>query len=434
MKIDLKYQPEPKQKEFHDLKSKFRLFIGAWRSGKTYSGCYEALFHCLAFPGNRGLIGRKDYSDMLTTTYETFKSILPTELIQSEVRSPVHILKLNNGSDVIFRGLKDDTGIGSLDLGWFFVDESEEIREAMFNRLGGRLSHLNAACLGWCASNPPNKDHWLYQRFNQDITGDYGEVHADTYQNRKYLPAGYIESLEKYPESWRKKYLHGEYGFTPDGTPFYTGFQEDRHKRQLSYIPSKVMYRNIDYGFRHPGCVWTQFDTKDRYMILAELMGTDITIAKFADRIIAFENQHFPDAKQYISYGDPAGKQVTDKTDQTSEQILLEKGIEVRSKYSEYPQRKELVEGLLSHDIEGMPELVVNESCPIIIDGFLGGYHYPEKIPGHETQHKDEIPYRDGYYEHLMNCMEYGVVNIFSIIKQRETSPYTPQNERYYRR
>lgn len=390
--------------------------MGGWRSGKTYSGCYEALKQSILYPKNYGLIGRKDFTDLRDTTLKTFFDILPQELIRDYNKTEHHLV-LMNGSEIIFRELKDGIGLGSLNLGWFYVDEAEQIDETIFERLKGRLSlaYVGRQC-GWLTSNPPNIDHWLYKQFEKSNDPDYFTVHAMTYENREYLPEGYIIDLEKMPPSWRKKYLEGQYGFTPDGKPFYDGFQEDMHKRQLQHNPEKPILRGWDYGYHHPACVISQIDNNDRWCILKEVMGTDILLDKFADNMIAICNEHYPNC-EFLDYGDPAGNQVNDKSEKTSVAILHSKGIKVHSRKSEYRQRKEIIEKKLGTIINGIPALIVDESCKIIIDGFLGGYHYPMPT---ELKPIVEIPEDDGFYEHLLNALEYIAVNIFSNLSMQK--------------
>lgn len=414
MEIDINYCPKPKQSHFHTSDAKYRLYIGAWRAGKTYAGCNEALKQSILYPGNCGLIGRKDFTDLRDTTIKTFFEICPPELIRNYNKTEHH-LTLVNGSEVLFRELKDDTGLGSLDLGWFYIDEAEEVRESVFDRLKGRLSKTSVKrqC-GWLTSNPPNEDHWLYKQFEKNEDPEFATFHASTYENAEYLPRGYIESLEKLPESWRKKYLEGQYGFTPDGKPFYEGFKEALHKRQLSYTKNKPLIRSWDYGYHHPFCSIHQIDAKGRWLVLKEVMGTDITIEKFGTYMKTACKEWYPDA-EWVDYGDPAGDQKSDKNERTSVEILASMGVFVTSKPSTYRERKEIIERKLATLIDGIPALVVDEGCKLIIDGFLGGYHYRERKPGQAFNPAlFETPYQDGYYEHGLNTVEYFAVNMFT--------------------
>ena len=418
--IDINYNPLPKQIEFHQSIAKYRLYIGAWRAGKTLAGCQEGYKHSYLYPKNCGIIFRKDFTDLRDTTMKTMLEVIPSEDIKDFNKSEHRIL-LQNGSEIYFRHLKDGLKLGSLNLGWFFVDEASEIQEEIFEALKGRLSLKNSACKGWLCSNPPNTDHWLYKTFynNKDI--DYQVFHASTYENEKNLPETYIPDLEKMPESWKKKYLMGEWGFTPEGTPFYQGFKESIHTKDLSDYKPQRIYRIWDYGFHHPACLLLAIDDKGRVLTLKETMGSDVTIQQFGEYIKQRCREWYPSTTEWIDYGDPAGMQKTDKSEKTSVEILASIGIFVSSKQSTFRERKEIIERKLATLIEGIPSLIIDISCKILIDGLLGGYHYPARK--HNQGYNPavyEVPTKDGFYEHICNCLEYFMVNTFTGAESKE--------------
>lgn len=391
--------------------------MGAWRAGKTYAGCQEALKLSYLYPNNLGLIGRKDFTDLRDTTIKTFFEICPEDFIKNYNKTEHH-LTFVNGSEILFRELKDAIGLGSLDLGWWYIDEGEEVEEQIFERLKGRLSRQNVdKTCGWITSNPPNEDHWIYKQFELNDDADYFTIHASTYENREYLPTGYIEDLEKLPSSWRKKYLEGQYGFTPDGTPYYQGYQEISHRKNLKWNPTLPLHCGWDSGKRHPAFVVTQWDNS-HWKILGEILGTDVTIYDFVDReIVPYLNQKFPNA-HCVHHAGPEFLQKNDKSDSTSYKILSSKGIHLNIRHSEYSLRKELIEAKLNTLVGGIPALLVDTSCKIISDAFLGGYRYPNKKAGQEYGQKFELPFQDGFYEHCMEALERIAVNLFSPIKQ----------------
>lgn len=391
------------------------MYIGAWRAGKTFAGCQEALKKSILYPGNCGLIGRKDFTDLRDTTLKTFLEVCPEDFIQTYNKTEHHIVFVN-GSELYFRELKDGAGLGSLNLGWFYIDEAEEIEEGIFERLKGRLSLKNAGkTSGWLTTNPPNENHWIFRQFELSHDIDYFTVHASTYENKEYLPTGYIEDLEKLPSSWRKKYLEGHYGFTPDGVPYFQGYQEYLHKRTLDWNSSLPLHCGWDSGRRHPAFVATQWDGK-YWKILAEILGSNIGIEQFVDtQVIPLINTKFKGAN-CIHYGGPEYLQVNDKSDYTSNQILQSKGIRLHIKHSEYSLRKQIIEKKINSIIDGAPCLQVDNSCRIINDGFLGGYRYPTLREGQEAGIKKDLPWKDGFYDHLHEALQYIAVNLFSPI------------------
>jgi len=271
-------------------------------------------------------------------------------------------------------------------------------------------------------SEAPNDDHWLSlvtDPSKEEYDPDIGKWELSTYENWANLPKAYTGSLESMPNAWKKKYLFGRTGFIPDGKPFYDGFSEKLHVGEFEFNPNRQLVLGWDFGYHHPCLIVSQMDSHDRWLILKVYLGHDITIDKFADSMTAALNQDFPDGKfSNLNFGDPACKQVNDKSEDTSWKIMCSKGYLVYYRTSEYRLRKEIIESKLSKIIHGKPALMVDRRCTIVIDGFLGGYHYPLRKPGQEAKIRFEAPFKDGYYEHPMNALEYIAVNSFSPIQR----------------
>lgn len=200
------------------------------------------------------------------------------------------------------------------------------------------------------------------------------------------------------------------------GTPFYGGFRPDIHVGTFVYNKDRELLIGWDFGYVHPAVVVTQLDDKDRWIILRERLGSNITIDVFADHIIAMLNQEFPSSR-LRHFGDPACMQVNDKSEFTTWQILRNKGIFVVFRQSEYRRRKEIIEQKLHTLHDGKPCLMVDSSCKIFIEGFQGGYHYPTPNETQQVTKKFEMPFKDGYFDHCFNALEYIAVNVFSPIK-----------------
>jgi hypothetical protein len=363
---------------------------------------------------------------------DKFFEILPIELLadKNEQYHYYDILTYPEGkSRIYFNNLKDLGGLGSQEFAIIVITEAHQITEQMYRALKRRCRQENMPVMILMESEAPNENHWLsqitdknYDNFDPDIE----KWEISTYENWDNLPLAYRGSLESMPESWKKKYLYGHTGFIPDGKPYYAGYKEHIHGGEFEYIPKKDIILGWDFGFHHPACLVTQFDTQDRWALLREFVGNDITIDKFGDFVKAQLNIFYPDAS-FIHYGDPAVTQSNDKSEKTSWEILDSKGITIRYKQSTYRERKEIIEGKLSTLIGDRPALRVDtRNCKTINEGFLGGYHYPVQRAEQQFEDRFELPYKDGFYEHIMNAMEYIAVNLFSPIKERKQERRQP--------
>jgi hypothetical protein len=431
--------PNPTQKKVLDWVDRIRklpeterdhifvLYIqGGVGSGKTRSYIAVAQEMLIEIPGLRALWGRWDLKDLTLSIVDKFFELTPPELLGERSKQyNWYDVKQNGGghSRIYFNGLKDLTGLGSQEFGLILVNEVHEITENTYRALKRRCRQAGVLNIILMEGEAPNEGHWLQRLTNpadESYDSDIEMWQLSTYENWDNLPTAYRGSLEGMPEAWKRKYLFGKFGFQPDGKPFYLGFYEHSHTGEFEWIHSKPLLLGWDFGFHFPACIITQIDQQDKWIWLREIIGRDVTIDKFADRVLSILNSHYPNA-EIIHYGDPAVIQVNDKSELTSWQILQSKGIQLYYRQSTYRDRKEIIEGKLSKLINGKPSLMLDTRyCRTAVEGFLGGYHYPEHKQGVAFADKFEMPFKDGYYEHIMNSGEYISVNVFSPIKIRQ--------------
>lgn len=397
--------------------------------GKTRSFMAPVVEMLTEIHGIRILWGRQDFKDLKLSIMDKFFEIIPPEVIQrrNEQYSWYDIStegEISPPARIYFNGLKDLTGLGSQEFAVIVINEVHEITEQIYRALKRRCRQEGMPIMILMEGEAPNDNHWLANLTNpshESYDPDIEMWTISTYENWDNLPLAYRGSLETMPESWKMKYLMGKFGFQPAGKPYYSGYKEIIHAHELEWIPDRDLICGWDFGYHHPACLITQIDFQDRWCWLREIIGTDTTIDKFADKVKQEINLYYPNSN-CIHFGDPACIQKNDKSEFTSWQILASKGINIHYKTSEYRLRKEIIEHKLSLLVAGKPSLIVDRRyCKIANDGFLGGYHYPEMKPGQQINQKFEQPFKDGFYEHVMNSGEYIAVNMFSPIVSRRS-------------
>lgn len=404
-----------------DIQSIPVLYVqGGNGSGKTRALLAPAVEMLTQIPNLRMLWGRADFKDLKLSVMDKFFEIMPPELILGRNATYHYYDILANAEGltarIYFNGLNDLSGLGSQEFAVIIITEAHEITEQTYRVLKRRCRQAGKHCMILMESEPPNEAHWLSDLTNpqrENYDPDVEKIEVSTYENWDNLPEAYKGSLESMPEAAKRKYLLGKTGFNVEGKPYYQGFDHIMHTGEFEHIKGKELLVGWDFGFHFPAVIITQLDLHDRWIWLKEIMGRDITIDKFADQVIAILNQEYPECRK-IHAGDPAAWQVNDKSEFTSWQILKQKGIHLITRQSSYRQRKEIIEGKLNRLSGNKPMLLVDKRrCPIAVDGFLGGYHYPEKRANQQFEGKFELPFKDGFYEHIMNAAEYIAVNIF---------------------
>lgn len=409
------YMPEPHQQEIHDAieKNRFLWVNGGFRSGKTRAFIEEDIEACHRFPGMVILITRKFHEDIKGTVKQDFYEAVDPRLI-AWTEDERNICHFRNGSKVIFRGLYTRSSLqrsklGGLNVGRVHVEEASEITLNDFLDLQGRLSltsipeHQRKI---YCNANPPTADHWAFQMFEQGRKdGLYACLKVSTRMNAKHLPASYISDMEESYGSqpgWLSRFFDGHWGFTPKGDPVYQ-FSDIYVDDKLDWNRGLPIYRCWDFGWAHPAVVWMQVGVDREVNILREKLGSKIYLKNFAAEILKITNDEFPNA-EIIDICDDAGKQ--HKDDGRPSIDILENDFHLRMRYRQsfVQEGIELIQAKMREMVGGRPAFKINGvKCPITIEGFRGGY----------CRDGDEI-IKDGYYEHTMDCIREGFVNIFA--------------------
>lgn len=410
---------------------------GGVGSGKTRGLLAPACEMLLELPGLRMFWGRQDFNDLKLSAMDLFFQIMPQELIARKNEQyhwyDIHTVHAENAKEkrqglsrIYFNGLKDLSGLGSQEFGVIIITEVLETSEQAYRTLKRRCRQAGFPVMILMEGEPPNEGHWLTRLTDpskEEYDADIEKWELSTYENWDNLPAAYRGSLESMPAAWKRKYLYGKPGFIPKGRPFYEGFKEEHHTGWFDWDPTKPLIVGWDFGFHHPAVSFHQ--THDRWLIHRELMGAEISIRPFAKQVKALLNTHYPNAV-IKCFGDPACRQANDQSEKTSWQICKEEGFHILCRGSDYRTRKEIIDQKFSTFRNGKSAVSVHTRCKTIIEGFLGGYHYPEENHDREINRKYELPFHDNFYSHLMNTVEYVAVNTWKPVARHtnQDKPY----------
>ena len=379
------------------------------------------------YPGVRILIGRKDFNDLRLSTMESWREVRDKVFVLHEDKQE-HREEWVNGSQIFFRELKDLEGLGGQEFGVILVSEPYELDQDLYHRLKGRLSQKGMPHMLLLEGNPPNEGHWLHKLVHGDDKTpkdpDVTFFQVATDENKAMLPQGYWNSMQNAPVSWQKKYRLGEFGFTPEGQPVYDLFKEHIHVHTCPIIPQRQGIRSWDSGVRHPACLWAQTTPQGQLFIQYEWLGMEISLAEFAKGVTLRTNEYYASNQLIVDYGDPAMFARSPQTGKSDAQLLQENhSIQFRGRQSTHQERKSLIDKKLSELVNGSPAVIIHPRCKTLIDGLLGGYHYPKREEGKPFSHVHEIPKKDGFFEHLCNAFEYLIINTYGT-NQSTTQDY----------
>ncbi len=175
------------------------------------------------------------------------------------------------------------------------------------------------------------------------------------------------------------------------------------HVRPVEYDANLPLYRSLDFGFANPFvCLWIQIDSEGVVRMIDEYVRTRATIdvhaAELKTRIPGGES------RVIATFCDPAGAGANDVTGTSAVRELRSLGINVRYRRSGIAEGIESIRRAI-RDGAGKSRFIVSPKCARLIEA-LTCYHYPDTPTG------DELPLKDGVYDHPIDALRYFFINI----------------------
>lgn len=210
----------PFQEEFFRSPARFSGIIAAIGTGKTYTGLLKAWNHCKTHANALGLIVRKEFVDLRTSTMKDFEDYFGVEIASDKTYT------FPNGSRIMFThgDLNDVNVLKNINLSFFLIEQAEEYEtDEIFDFLRDRLRRKNAGPR-WGAVIANAKGHnWIFNRFVLGAeateidkkTGQYVYIKnnrylcatANTFANEKNLPDDFIEDCKAMETEANQHYL-----------------------------------------------------------------------------------------------------------------------------------------------------------------------------------------------------------------------------------
>lgn len=243
----------------------------------------------------------------------------------------------------------------------------------------------------------------------------------------------YNKAITGKTKSWIDVNILNRLGKLTDGKPVYPMFDEERHisKDRLKAMPEMPAYVGIDFGLT-PAAVIAQREPMGRWIILKEIVATDMGTKRFAEILRIELSRMFPgkDPSNIHIYGDPAGDSRAQTDEQTAFQVLRTNGVNAYPAPTNDPTvRIETVQGILGRH----NGLLIDPECRVLRKGFRSGYHY-RRIQVVGEARFEEKPSKNKY-SHVHDACQYlfsgagetkdhqfGSSNKAPVIKKRKSS------------
>jgi hypothetical protein len=352
-----------------------------------------------------------------------------------------HYDEFPNGSRVYLLGLRSSEPqtnpyikFRGLTLSGIYVDQAEEIPLDIFHELKSRLSQQGYEHQLVISPNPPNEDHWIAEEFPEDNHRPFHQyIRLRIYDNAQNLGSATIPDLEReWPigHTKRRPLLEGLRGLNVVGKPVYGNvFRRQTHVREIEPYPHVEVLEAIDFGKHHPCILWAQLTPYGGLHWLGGVMGQDLYLTSFLPIVQDYRSRWFPEASSFQTCCDPAGTYDNSHgTPITGLDLLHEHGFDPvwRTDSNTVMVRRVAVETIADYlrrfDTRGEPAFALDSrrwvvvssepprDTPIALQAFEAGYVWDpnKRSAGSKSV---SVPKQEGWFEHIMNCGEYIVLN-----------------------
>ncbi len=301
------------------------------------------------------------------------------------------------------------------------------------NRIG-RLPKKCPVKFGIETTNPPDVEHPTYSQFKWNVpppgpisTDKSLKNHRGFWQppkeNEKNLNPTYYQDLRLYylnNPDWADMYIEGKPGVIVHGKLVYANFRREHHVAKEGLIwNGSQLYRGWDNSGNCPACVVVQLPSAGQAQVLKELFSDKMGIVDFGKYVTHQCNLLYPGA-ECKDWGDPAGETKYSKREGgfTSNAELMRNECQIDVK----PSEQNLTARISSVDqqMARIDGLLIDPGCIRLINGFLGGYCYPENksIMG---EYIDNI--LKNKYSHVHDGLQYLTVRLFESKPRKELIP-----------
>ena len=163
------------QQAFLSDNHRFKMLSGSFATGKTTALCAHVVFLMTHIPGNQGYLGRLEGKRLRQSTLEVLLDQLPAKsYTKNDQQGKIRMKPEFGGSTLWFGDFKEHNKLKNMSLGFFAIDQAEEVSVSIWSMMAGRLrlaiplltpdGQKQYAVQGGCPRSPfPSGRHYAFQ-------------------------------------------------------------------------------------------------------------------------------------------------------------------------------------------------------------------------------------------------------------------------------
>jgi hypothetical protein len=483
-----------------------QIIQGPWGSGKSVASCMKIWMYATrqkadshGIRKSRWVVVRNTYPDLENTTIKTWLEWFPESAYGVFRRSKPFLHKIvvpwpqDDGSpgqvdlEVIFLALEDEEDrkkLLSLEVTGFWFNEVRETEKGIVDDATGRAGRyprkIDGGPTWWgviADTNAPDEEHWIPimrgdvpppEHFSEDEITEHkkpenwaffnqpagmleeydsrgilsGYIPNPEAENVKYHPPGYYgNAIKGKKPSWIRVNILNKLGRTMEGRPVFEMFKEDVNiaREKIPIDPHALVCVGIDFG-RTPSAVFGQC-IRGQWRIVHELCAQNMGATIYGPMLKREIAMKFP-GMQVALWGDPAGDDPNQSSDDTPYRIFRALGLKVTRAYhnNKLSIRLSAVENVLKrqNDDNTGPGLIISPSCLMAKNAMMGGYQFKKMKTSGSARYSD-LPDKNKY-SHIADAIQYMLLGagegtaVLNNVENRARPVRSPKNYNVFTR
>lgn len=427
--------PGPVAEAFLRDRNMVRSIMGPIGSGKTNLCLFDGITVATQMPvcidGIRrwkGFVFRDTYTKLWDTVIPSWWQWFPETVGNwsgAKGRMASHKLRFDQPDGAIlelqmdFRALDEhadvEDALKGLEGSWGYLNEMDTLNEAVLTNILGRVLQKRyppqrllppeafrvndngarepsyfAGVIG--DMNPPDVDNYCYNLFEElkppghrifkqpSGRSPLGENRAGV-SLQSYLD---LAAANSHRPDYVRRMIDGQYGYSRDGMPVYSEFDDSRHvaETDLKPVPHVDLRLGFDQGVTGPAMVVAQYDYRGQLRVLDELVpARRIGPTAFGQQCRGFLRERYPGFPIISATCDLAGWQGGDKEEGDHAWAeTVEEALDMPltpAPTNELEARHDVIRQLLTYFIDGRePALLLSPRCRYLRKGFNSHYKY----------------------------------------------------------
>lgn len=227
--------------------------VAGYGAGKSQAAVIRLLVKALEYPGMDFGFVEPTYDLVKLIAWPRFTGILEGWGIEHELNKSDSVLKIGNGSQIIFRSADNVDRMVGFEIADGVIDEIDTLKRdhaadvwtKMLARC--RQSKPDGSANTLAAASTPEGFRFVYETWGKSAKPGYDLIKAPTSSN-PYLPAGYIDQLRAtYSSSQLQAYLDGEFVNLTAGS-VYAEFDRKLNLTLETIQPGEHIHVGMDFN------------------------------------------------------------------------------------------------------------------------------------------------------------------------------------------